>query len=663
VYRQVEREDDAGGVKKIWMRFGSELNVMALTRNDEGEDWGRLLSVVDRDGVTHTWAMPSALLAGSGDPLRSELFRLGFELEPRRDAKAWLLEYLITSDPEGRARCVSRVGWHGENYVLPDGPIGSKEACEQVILQTAEKPDHAFNVSGTLQDWQTEVAAPALGNSRLLLAISAGFAAPLLALAGDDGGGFHLSGGSSIGKSTALIVAGSVWGGGGTRGYKGTWRATSNAMEGVALAHCDCLLALDEIGEADPRDLGEAVYMLGNGLGKGRMSVGASLRQRSSFRVLFLSTGEGRLVDRMKEGGKRPAAGMETRLVSIRADAGAGMGIFEDTHGAVDPATFAQRVKKSANTHYGTAGRAFVAALVDDLAEYREQVADLRRRFTDNALPPGADGQVRRVADRFALLAAAGEIATALNLTGWPAGAALSAAQRCFADWLAERGGVGSSEVAEAKRRIAETLQLHGSSRFQRWAKSSSDRMVITNRMGFVKIEGDADIGETESTYFFMVEPLKEILAGLDFRSVVTELQADGVIVDHNGKPNKVFHVSSGGGKHLLYQINRDILDALSTRPALAPRGATSQGVGQMKTEKDMWADDLEQIASLIYALTQPEIFAEYDKMCGRETAISDFGLALHSIIRLFAAKARSEGLICEYEKTTGQTLGGPRNE
>ncbi|SMO34855.1 hypothetical protein SAMN06265173_101195 [Thalassovita litoralis] len=146
---------------------------------------------------------------------------------------------------------------------------------------------------------------------------------------------------------------------------------------------------------------------------------------------------------------------------------------------------------------------------------------------------------------------------------------------------LAERGGVGSSEVAEAKRRIAETLQLHGSSRFQRWAKSSSDRMVITNRMGFVKIEGDPDIGETESTYFFMVEPLKEILAGLDFRSVVTELQAEGVIVDHGGKPNKVFHVSSGGGKHLLYQINRDILDTLSTCPAPAPHGATSQEVGQ----------------------------------------------------------------------------------
>lgn len=149
-----------------------------------------------------------------------------------------------------------------------------------------------------------------------------------------------------------------------------------------------------------------------------------------------------------------------------------------------------------------------------------------------------------------------------MRLTGWNKTTARDAASRCFQDWLAERGGVGSSEVADAKRRIAEALQLHGASRFQKWAKSTSDRMVITNRMGFVKIEGDPDIEETESTYFFMVQPLKQELAGLDFRTVVSEMVAEGVIVDQDGKPNKVFHVSSGGGKHRLYQIDRDKLTA-----------------------------------------------------------------------------------------------------
>ena len=95
--------------------------------------------------------------------------------------------------------------------------------------------------------------------------------------------------------------------------------------------------------------------------------------------------------------------------------------------------------------------------------------------------------------------------------------------------------------------------------------------MVITNRLGFVKIEGDPDVEEVESTFFFMAEPLKEILVGLDFRAVVADLTAAGVIVTQKERskdsPNKVFHVSSGGGKHRLYQIDRDKLDGGTDGP------------------------------------------------------------------------------------------------
>ncbi|MFA8386645.1 MAG: DUF927 domain-containing protein [Pelagibaca sp.] len=565
VFREIERDSEDGGTRKTWVRFMSTVHVLALTRDDECENWGRLIEVVDRDGVAHQWAMPAALFAGSGEPLRAELLRLGCEIEPRRESKAWLLEYLQGADPQDRARCVTRIGWQGEIYVLPDGSIGNADTGERVILQSTEKPDHAFSIAGTLQEWQTDVASRALGNSRLVLSVSAAFAAPMLALAGDDGGGFHFRGASSSGKSTALTVAGSVWGGGGTQGFVRNWRATDNALESTAGMACDNLLCLDELSQVDPRAAAAAAYMLANGRGKSRAGREGQARKALEWRVLFLSNGEIGLADKIKEGGGKIAAGMEVRVVDLRADAGAGMGIFEETHGAPDAAAFAQRLKKSANSFYGTAGRAFVAALVDDLPEYRDKLSELRKGFVLGALPPGSDGQVRRVADRFALVAAAGEIATALDVTGWPAGAALSAAQRCFADWLAERGGVGSSEVAEARRRIAETLQMHGSSRFQRWARSSSDRMVITNRLGFVKIEGDPDVEDVESTFYFMAEPLKEVLAGLDFRTVVSELMAAGVIVPQieKGKevPNKVFHVSSGGGKHRLYQIDRDKLD------------------------------------------------------------------------------------------------------
>lgn len=564
VWRQIESESDDGSTRKKWVPFCSELNVIAVTRNEDSEDWGRLLEIVDRDGTRHLWAMPLSLTAGSGEGLRAEMLRLGLDIDSNRNAKGYLSEYLIAADPAERARCVSRIGWDGETYILPDQTFGKDDDGDQVILQSGERLDHAFNQAGTIAEWRAQVAIPALGNSSLVLAISTAFAAPLLSITGEDGGGFHIRGASSSGKSTALSVAGSVWGGGGTRGFVRNWRATDNALESIAGLSCDNLLCLDELSQVEAKAAGSAAYMLANGTGKARAGREGQARKVLEWRLLFLSNGEMGLGDKIKEGGGNIAAGMEVRVVDIRADAGADMGIFEDLHGAENPAAFAQNIKRAADTVYGTAGRAYLAKIVKDIPRWRDEIDALRKGFIQNILPEGADGQVRRVADRFALVAVAGEIASVLKITGWPPGAANDAAQRCFNDWLQERGGIGSSEVAEARRRISEAIQLHGSSRFQRWVKSSSDRMVITNRMGFVRVEGDPDVEETESHYYFMVAPLKELLAGLDARGVISDLLAEGAIASQGGKPNKVFHVSSGGGKHRLYQINRAKLDAVA---------------------------------------------------------------------------------------------------
>lgn len=60
------------------------------------------------------------------------------------------------------------------------------------------------------------------------------FAASLLQPLGEESGGFNLYGGSSMGKTTAQIVAGSVWGGGTLSGFVRSWRATLNGVEGMA---------------------------------------------------------------------------------------------------------------------------------------------------------------------------------------------------------------------------------------------------------------------------------------------------------------------------------------------------------------------------------------------------------------------------------------------
>ncbi|MFY9460660.1 MAG: DUF927 domain-containing protein, partial [Aquabacterium commune] len=233
-----------------------------------------------------------------------------------------------------------RVGWHGPVYVLPSSCIGTADGRRYVFQSEAGMED-TYRRAGDLAQWQTHVAAQAVGNSRLLFALSCAFAGPALRLAGMESGGFHLRGTSSMGKTTALKVAASVWG---RPSYMQRWRTTDNALEATAVQHCDALLILDEFGQLDPRVAGECAYMLANDQEKGRATRGGLTRKRRTWRLLFLSSGEISLADHMAEAGRRTQAGMEVRMVDVPLDAGAGMGGIEDTHGHEGAAELADAI-------------------------------------------------------------------------------------------------------------------------------------------------------------------------------------------------------------------------------------------------------------------------------------------------------------------------------
>ena len=160
------------GDEKRWIC--SRLEIQALVRDKASENWGRLLALTDADGQVHRWAMPMEMLKGSADELRGELLRLGLQIAPGMKARQRLIEYITTTQPETRARCVTKTGWYQQVFVLPDHTIG--ETTEPVIYQ-ADNLDQSLPSSGTLADWQRHIAAYCAGNSRLVLAVSCGFAA------------------------------------------------------------------------------------------------------------------------------------------------------------------------------------------------------------------------------------------------------------------------------------------------------------------------------------------------------------------------------------------------------------------------------------------------------------------------------------------------------
>ena len=210
------------------------------------------------------------LVSSRSDAVFETLAALGCRIEPSAPARKALLRYLnLVTDLDGnklpRAIAAARTGWHAEAFVLPERAIGGSNV---VVYQSTSEIRAAIREAGTLEQWRRTVAAPVAGNARLVLALSAAFAPALLGpLRYAEGFGIHLRGGSSAGKTTALVVAGSVWGGGGLSGFKQSWQATANGIEAMAEAHNDLLLCLDELGQVKPEDAGRVAYQLASGVG------------------------------------------------------------------------------------------------------------------------------------------------------------------------------------------------------------------------------------------------------------------------------------------------------------------------------------------------------------------------------------------------------------
>ncbi|MCO5344894.1 DUF927 domain-containing protein [Aeromonas veronii] len=483
--------------------LASELRVLAETADENGLGHGRLLEWKDSTGRTRQWAMPMrSLVPRRREDVVATLLDAGLPYV-NMDKLSKFAAYLMACRPDKRVTCVERTGWHGCAYVLPSGNLGPE--ADQVILQSAGYLGNDFTTAGSLVDWQQQVAAQAVDNSRLGFALSLAFAAPLLSLLGMEGGGFHLKGESTDGKTTIMKVAASVCGQ--PDRYTHTWRATGNAIEGIANRRNDALLCLDEIGEQAGKEVGQTAYMLANGQGKGRSQQDGELRERKAWRLLFLSTGELSLEDHAAEAGKRTQAGMEVRTIQIPSDTGQ-HGAFEQLHGQPDGRAFADALNGASKRQHGTAFRAYIEALAKDLDKHLEQLRREFRRLADELTPKGAGNQVGRAINRFALVAAAGELATELGITSWPSGEALRAARVCLQAWLDERGHLGNLEEIAILKQIQYFMIAN---QYTRFADLGDPNHRPTNMMGYRK---NPCVGSDTVEFWILPSCWKEMTRG-----------------------------------------------------------------------------------------------------------------------------------------------------
>ncbi|WP_350657397.1 DUF927 domain-containing protein [Psychrobacter sp. S1-30-MNA-CIBAN-0213] len=548
-------DDDPANITFKFKAFVcSPIEIIAKTRDISSGTWGRLLQWRDDDNELHKWAMPLSLLQGDAREYRKELASQGLNITTNPKQRSYLDAYLQDYPIYKRARCVDRLGWDGEQYILPNGAIGG-DGKELIVYQSANSINSTLAQQGTLAQWRDELCKPIAEQSRFVFSIACAFAGQLLELLEYDGGGFHLLGSSSMGKSLSLKLAASVWGN--PDRYVKTWRSTDNALEGTASEHNDSFLPLDEISECDPKIVGKTVYMLANGQGKGRSTTTGHNRIAKTWRIIFLSNGEESLQNFMAQAGQKTNAGIEVRVAHIDADAGKGLKTFDSLVLAKTGAAQADRIKELSHSYYGSAGIAWLEHITTDkaatTATAKQLVDDFMSQYTD--LAP----QAHRVAKRFAIVAAAGEMATQADITGWQVGQATTAVMTCLDNWLDNYGRDGEHEQRQIIKHIQSFIEQHGSSRFQVCFQTTGTRPNFEertpNRVGY----RNEDTGD----YYFSKETFNSVCAPFSKRKVLQVLDEAGLLLSNQGDrkiyktPNTLF---SGKVRPSVYAVTANIL-------------------------------------------------------------------------------------------------------
>jgi uncharacterized protein (DUF927 family) len=534
------KQNEDGSFSPSRVPIGYHLEAIAYIDNPDQDGAAILLEFGARSGLRR-WTMPRAELAGDGGEICRGLLSRGYWFD--RKQKNHLFQYLqgLGIKVEDTYTVTDSSGWVKGSFVLPHKTYGD----ETLKFRDVEvSPESLTEVAGTLDDWKKVVAARCGGNSRLILALGVAFAAPLLPLLNIESGGFHLVGATSQGKTTILSVAASVL------GLKDIphWRTTTNGLESTATAFNHLCLPLDEIGQADPKDVGAIAYMLANGQGKARMKKDLTNRKGKTWQLLFLSSGEIGLGDYMAQAGQTQKGGQEVRSPDVPAiPEGSEHGCFENIHGAADAVQFVNGLEAAVKANHGTAMDAFLGRLVTDATDpkpvgsWAKQTHLIAAQLSEGM----SDSAIGRVAKRFALVQVALGIAHGYGLLPFPAEQIDWAVSLCFKDWVKSRGGDGSVEIKRAIEKI-EHLLVSNELGDRVFTLPDNNGQKTRQLLAYRRLDIE---GNTEA---LLVPPSifnKEFCDGVNKNELIKALQAQGLLgeSDEEGRADRQMRI--GGQK------------------------------------------------------------------------------------------------------------------
>lgn len=397
-----EKEHD-GGVQLLDITFFPIFIISRMVPLEVNADSGELLELTLKlDGV---WRRVSAARSALAEArkLVAALTEVGVPITAA--TAAGLVKFLGDFEKVNREKIpvtcfAEQMGWKGGGraFVMGNEIFGDKRGIVFYSKDSDVKVlAGGLKICGTLEGWQKNIRTSTANRPKLAFNIAAGIVPMIQNIINCTNFDVDKSGRSSQGKTAGDRVALSTYGD--PKILLRSTNLTKYAAENYAYAFCDLPIILDDTHAL--AQTGDLVYLLVNGIGKGRGAKNGGNQRTKTWRTVILSSGEAPL--------EMAAAwtGLRGRIITLR-------NLWGQTTGAEVRAAVA-----GASEHYGHTAPEVVKYLI----QHRESWSKFRQKYRElvNLLAGYCRGVevAERRCEYFAAVLFAASLADALFELGW----------------------------------------------------------------------------------------------------------------------------------------------------------------------------------------------------------------------------------------------------
>lgn len=244
--------------------------------------------------------------------------------------------------------------------------------------------------------WFTTINKHVINNIPLETMLVVGFSSAIVGLlsliANSDSLLVHTTGDSTTGKTTASMLAISIWGNPSTKisnGLATTWNATENAMFSNIVGNRGLAVLFDEVSMNDSLDFTKHIYKFTGNKDKHRLDKESKLEETGEWGTTIISNGEFSMLGKSKKNTGAKLRTIELNNVEWTKDAES-----------------ADEIQETILQNYGHAGIDFVRKLLkDDVEKIYEEILKCKKDTIETMKEDGiTDKYVDRRAWKYAIL-------------------------------------------------------------------------------------------------------------------------------------------------------------------------------------------------------------------------------------------------------------------